>query len=139
MKIGVPKEIKTHEYRVGLTPAGARELAMHGHQVIVERNAAYGIGISDDAYRVAGAAVVDSAAEVFAAAELIVKVKEPQPAEIAMLRPGHVLFTYLHLAADKAQTVALMHTGATCIASPPGPTADATDTPTPMVSASKTK
>ena len=84
--------------------------------VLVEHNAAAGIGISDDAYRAAGAAVVDSAAEVFASADLIVKVKEPQPAEIAMLRQGQVLFTYLHLAADKAQTVGLMHTGATCIA-----------------------
>ena len=116
MKIGVPKEVKTHEYRVGLTPAGARELALHGHSVLVEHSAAAGIGISDDAYRAAGAAVVDSAAEVFASADLIVKVKEPQPAEIAMLRQGQVLFTYLHLAADKAQTVGLMHTGATCIA-----------------------
>jgi alanine dehydrogenase len=116
VKIGVPKEIKTHEYRVGLTPAGARELAMHGHQVTVERNAAAGIGIPDDAYRAAGAAVVDTAAEVFATADLIVKVKEPQPAEIAMLRQGQVLFTYLHLAADKEQTEGLMRTGATCIA-----------------------
>jgi alanine dehydrogenase len=116
VKIGVPKEIKTHEYRVGLTPAGARELAMHGHQVTVQRNAAAGIGIPDDAYRAAGAAVVDSAAEVFATADLIVKVKEPQPEEIAMLRQGQVLFTYLHLAADKAQTEGLMRTGATCIA-----------------------
>ena len=116
MRIGVPKEIKTHEYRVGLTPAGVRELAMHGHQVMVERNAASGIGIADDAYRAAGAAVADSAAEVFATADLIVKVKEPQAAEIAMLRQGQVLFTYLHLAADKAQTEGLMHTGATCIA-----------------------
>jgi alanine dehydrogenase len=116
VKIGVPKEIKTHEYRVGLTPAGARELSMHGHQVTVEHNAAAGIGISDDAYRGAGATVVDTAAEVFATADLIVKVKEPQPSEIAMLRQGQVLFTYLHLAADKAQTVGLMHTGATCIA-----------------------
>jgi alanine dehydrogenase len=116
VKIGVPNEVKTHEYRVGLTPAGARELALHGHSVLVEHNAAVGIGISDDSYRAAGAAVVDSAAEVFASADLIVKVKEPQPAEIAMLRQGQVLFTYLHLAADKAQTVGLMHTGATCIA-----------------------
>ena len=116
MKVGVPKEIKTHEYRVGLTPAGVRELAIHGHQVFVERNAAAGIGIGDDAYRAAGAAVADSAAEVFANADLIVKVKEPQPAEIAMLRQGQVLFTYLHLAADKAQTMGLMHTGATSIA-----------------------
>ncbi len=116
MRIGVPKEIKTHEYRVGLTPAGARELAIHGHHVTVERDAAIGIGIGDDAYRAAGAEVVDSAAEVFATADLIVKVKEPQPAEIAMLREGQVVFTYLHLAADKAQTVGLMHAGATCIA-----------------------
>ncbi len=116
MKIGVPKEIKTHEYRVGLTPAGVRELAMHGHRVIVERNAAAGIGIADEVYRGAGAVVVDSAVEVFATADLIVKVKEPQPAEIAMLRQGQVLFTYLHLAADKTQTAGLMNTGATCIA-----------------------
>ena len=116
MRIGVPKEIKTHEYRVGLTPAGVRELVIHGHQVTVERNAAAGIGIGDDAYRAAGATVVDTAAEVFAIADLIVKVKEPQPAEIAMLRQGQVLFTYLHLAADKAQTEGLMHSGATCIA-----------------------
>ncbi len=116
MRIGVPKEIKTHEHRVGLTPAGVRELAIHGHQVTVERNAASGIGIADDAFRAAGAAVADSAAEVFATADLIVKVKEPQAVEIAMLRQGQVLFTYLHLAADKAQTEGLMHTGATCIA-----------------------
>jgi alanine dehydrogenase len=116
VKIGVPKETKTHEYRVGLTPAGVRELALHGHQVTVEHNAASGIGISDDAYRAAGATVVDSAAEVFATTDLIVKVKEPQPAEIAMLRPGQVLFTYLHLAADRAQTRGLMNAGATCIA-----------------------
>jgi alanine dehydrogenase len=116
VRIGVPKEIKTHEHRVGLTPAGVRELAIHGHQVTVERNAASGIGIADDAFRAAGAAVADSAAEVFATADLIVKVKEPQAVEIAMLRQGQVLFTYLHLAADKAQTEGLMHTGATCIA-----------------------
>ncbi len=108
MKIGVPKEIKTHEYRVGLPPAGVRELTLHGHQVTVERNAAAGIGIADDAYRAAGAVVVDSAAEVFATADLIVKVKEPQAVEIAMLRQGQVLFTYLHLAADKVQTKGLM-------------------------------
>jgi alanine dehydrogenase len=116
VKIGVPKEIKTHEYRVGLPPAGVRELTLHGHQVTVERNAATGIGIPDDAYRAAGAVVVDSAAEVFATADLIVKVKEPQAVEIAMLRQGQVLFTYLHLAADKVQTKGLMDTGATCIA-----------------------
>jgi alanine dehydrogenase len=116
VKIGVPKEIKTHEYRVGLTPAGVRELAMHGHHVAVEHNAAAGIGISDDAYRAAGATVLDSAAEVFATADLVIKVKEPQSSEIAMLRQGQVLFTYLHLAADKVQTEGLLHTGATCIA-----------------------
>ena len=88
MKVGVPKEIKTHEYRVGLTPASVRELVLHGHQVVVEHDAAAGIGIADDAYRAAGATVVASAAEVFAAADLIVKVKEPQPAEIALLRAG---------------------------------------------------
>ena len=116
MKIGVPKEIKIQEYRVGLTPAGVRELVTHGHQVLVQHDAALGIGILDDAYRAAGALVVDTAAEVFATADLVVKVKEPQPQEIAMLRQGQVLFTYLHLAADKAQTEGLMHCGATCIA-----------------------
>ena len=116
MKIGVPKEIKTREYRVGLTPAGVRELALHGHQVLAEHNAGLGIGCDDDSYRAAGATVVATANEVFAAADLIVKVKEPQPVEIAMLRPGQVLFTYLHLAADRAQTEGLLHSGATCIA-----------------------
>ncbi len=116
MKVGVPKEIKTHEYRVGLTPAGVRELTLHGHQVLVERNAGLGIGSDDDEYRAAGATVLDTAAAVFGAAEMIVKVKEPQPQEIAMLRRGQVLFTYLHLAADKAQTEGLLRSGATCIA-----------------------
>jgi alanine dehydrogenase len=99
-----------------LTPAGVRELIMHGHQVVVERNAASGIGFADDAYRAVGAVVATSPDEVFAAAELIVKVKEPQPSEIAALRQGQVLFTYLHLAADRVQTEGLMRTGATCIA-----------------------
>ena len=116
MKIGIPKEIKTHEYRVGLAPAGVRELALHGHSVFVEQDAAAGIGFSDDDYRNAGAEILASPAEVFAAADMIVKVKEPQPGEIAMLRPGQVLFTYLHLAADRAQTEGLMASGATCIA-----------------------
>jgi alanine dehydrogenase len=116
VKVGVPKEIKTDEYRVGLTPASVRELTTHGHEVVVEHDAAAGIGISDDAYRAAGATVVDGAAAVFDAAEMVVKVKEPQPGEIAMLRPGQVLFTYLHLAADRAQTEALLRSGATCIA-----------------------
>ena len=116
MKIGVPREIKTHEYRVGLTPAGVRELVHHGHTVLVERNAGNGIGCDDDIYRAAGATVVDTAAEVFAAADLVIKVKEPQPEEIARLRSGQVLFTYLHLAADRAQTDALLRSAATCIA-----------------------
>jgi alanine dehydrogenase len=116
VKVGVPKEIKTHEYRVGLTPTSVRELILHNHQVVVEHDAADGIGISDDAYRAAGATVVASADEVFATAELVVKVKEPQPAEIARLRDGQVLFTYLHLAADKAQTEGLLRSGAICIA-----------------------
>jgi alanine dehydrogenase len=116
MLIGVPKEIKTHEYRVGLVPGSVRELAHHGHAVIVETNAGAGIGFDDAAYVRAGARIAASAAEVFAAAELVVKVKEPQPQEIALLKPGQVLFTYLHLAADKAQTEGLMRSGAICIA-----------------------
>lgn len=116
MRVGVPREIKPDEYRVGLTPASVRELTMHGHDVVVEHGAALGIGISDDAYRAAGATVAESAAEVFAAAGLIVKVKEPQANEIAMLRDGQVLFTYLHLAADRVQTEGLLRSGATCIA-----------------------
>jgi alanine dehydrogenase len=116
VKIGVPKEIKAHEYRVGLTPAGVRELVQGGHDVAVEHNAGAGIGSDDEAYRSAGASIVGAAAEVFEAADLIVKVKEPQPAEIALLRRGQILFTYLHLAADKAQTQGLINSGATCIA-----------------------
>src|ERR1700756_3729342 len=112
MRIGVPKEIKTHEYRVGLTPACVRELVTHGHAVLIEPGAGTGIGFSDDAYRNAGAEI---AADVFAA-EMIVKVKEPQPQEIARLHRGQVLFTYLHLAADAEQTKGLMKSGATCIA-----------------------
>ena len=116
MHIGVPQEIKTHEYRVGLTPAAVREFTSRGHQVTVQQGAAASIGFTDDAYRAAGATVAASAAEVFAAADMIVKVKEPLAAEIAMLREGQVLFTYLHLAADKAQTEGLIRCGATCIA-----------------------
>jgi alanine dehydrogenase len=116
MRIGVPKEIKTHEYRVGLTPAGVQELVQHGHTVVVETGAGAGSGWADEAYRAVGASVAATGAEVFAAADMVVKVKEPQPAEIARLRRGQVLFTYLHLAADKAQTEALMRSGATCIA-----------------------
>jgi alanine dehydrogenase len=116
MKIGVPKEIKTHEYRVGLTPGAVRELCVHGHQVVVQQNAAIAIGFDDDAYRAAGASIVATAAEVFEAADMIVKVKEPQKEEIANLHQGQVLFTYLHLAADKEQTDGLLKSGATCIA-----------------------
>ena len=116
MRIGVPKEIKTHEYRVGLTPASVRELVHNGHEVVVETNAGEGIGCPDGAYRAVGATVLDNAAEVFANADLVVKVKEPQPGECALLRPGQVLFTYLHLAPDPAQTQALIDSGVTAIA-----------------------
>src|SRR5882724_8718233 len=116
MLVGVPKEIKTHEYRVGLVPGSVRELVRHGHQVVVESNAGVGIGFPDSAYEAAGAKILPDAAAVFAAAELVVKVKEPQPAEIARLRKGQVLFTYLHLAADKQQTEGLIKSGATCVA-----------------------
>ncbi|WP_028009447.1 alanine dehydrogenase [Solimonas flava] len=116
MRIGTPKEIKNHEYRVGLTPAGVRELSAHGHEVFIETRAGLGIGIDDAEYQRAGATILSTAAEVFATAEMIVKVKEPQPAECAMLRPHHVLFTYLHLAPDPAQTRALLDSGCTAIA-----------------------
>lgn len=111
MLVGTVKEIKTHEYRVGLVPGSVRELVHHGHDVMVERGCGAGIGFDDDAYRRAGARIADSAAEVFAAAALLVKVKEPQPSEIAMLRPEQVLFTYLHLAADAALTRGMMESG----------------------------
>jgi alanine dehydrogenase len=116
MLVGVPKEIKVQEHRVGLTPGSVRELVHHGHQVLIETGAGAGIGHGDAAYSAAGAAIATGAAEVFAEAEMIVKVKEPQSAEIAMLRPGQVLFTYLHLAADPAQAEGLMKSGAVCIA-----------------------
>ncbi|HXQ66818.1 MAG TPA: alanine dehydrogenase [Alphaproteobacteria bacterium] len=116
MRLGVPKEIKSHEYRVGLVPASVRELVHHGHTVLVETGAGAGIGFEDDAYRAAGAEVADGAAEVFRTAELIVKVKEPQPQEVRMLREGQVLFTYLHLAADPGQTKGLMDSGVVAIA-----------------------
>jgi len=116
MLIGVPKEIKTHEYRVGLVPASVRECCHHGHDVVVETGAGAGIGADDDAYRAAGARILDSAAEVFAIADMIVKVKEPQPGEIAMLRAGQILFTYLHLAADKALTQGMLESGCIGIA-----------------------
>jgi alanine dehydrogenase len=114
--IGVPKEVKTHEYRVGLTPSSVRELVAHDHKVIVERGAGGGISATDGDYERVGAMIADSADEVFARAELIVKVKEPQTAERSKLRAGQVLFTYLHLAPDLEQTRALVATGAVCIA-----------------------
>jgi alanine dehydrogenase len=116
MRIGVPKEIKVHEYRVGLVPAGARELVAAGHEVLVETSAGIGIGVDDAQYRAAGAAIAANAAEVFARADMVVKVKEPQPAEIGMLRKDQLLFTYLHLAADPLQARGLMASGATAIA-----------------------
>ena len=116
MLIGVPKEIKNHEYRVGLTPGSVRELVAHGHQVMVEKGAGAGIGASDDEYTRAGAAIAPNAADVFRAAEMIVKVKEPQAGERKQLRRGQVLFTYLHLAPDPEQTRDLVASGATCIA-----------------------
>jgi alanine dehydrogenase len=116
MLVGVPKEIKNHEYRVGLTPASVRELVTHGHQVMVQSNAGAEIGLSDEQYVAAGASIVDSAKEIFARAEMIVKVKEPQPGECAMLGEGQILYTYLHLAPDPEQTAALVKSGAVCIA-----------------------
>jgi alanine dehydrogenase len=116
MLVGVPKEIKTHEYRVGLVPASVRELVHHGHQVIVEKGAGIGAGFPDSTYQAAGATIADTAAEVFAKAEMVVKVKEPQPQETRMLRPGQVLFTYLHLAPDPEQTKALMDSGGVAVA-----------------------
>jgi alanine dehydrogenase len=114
--VGVPKEIKTHEYRVGLVPSSVRELSHHGHRVIVESGAGEGIGCGDEVYRAAGAEIVATAEEVFARAEMVVKVKEPQPQECARLRPGQILYTYLHLAADKPQTEALLRSGCVAIA-----------------------
>ena len=116
MQIGVPKEIKNHEYRVGLAPASVREMVKHGHQVAVETNAGVGIGASDDAYQSAGARIAPTAAEIFATAEMIIKVKEPQASERAMLRAGQLLYTYLHLAPDAEQTRELVDSGATCVA-----------------------
>lgn len=116
MKIGCPKEIKAQEFRVGVTPATAGEAVRHGHDVIIEAGAGAGAGFTDDDYRAAGASIVDNAEEVFATADMIVKVKEPQPKERKMLREGQVLFTYLHLAPDPEQTHDLMASGATCIA-----------------------
>jgi alanine dehydrogenase len=116
MRIGVPREIKVHECRVGLVPAGVRDLVAADHTVLVESGAGAEIGLSDAAYRACGAQIVGDASAVFSAADLVVKVKEPQPEECARLRPGQVLFTYLHLAADASQARALCASGATAIA-----------------------
>ena len=116
MKVGVPTEVKTDEYRVALTPAGVRELVDAGHEVCVQSGAGEGSALDDDAYRAQGATILPDADAVFGEATLIVKVKEPQPEEVARLEPRHTLFTYLHLAADEALTRGLMESGATCIA-----------------------
>ena len=116
MRIGVPKEIKNHEYRIGLTPAGARELVAHGHEVMVQRDGGKAIGLTNEMYEKAGVEIVDTATEIFARAEMVIKVKEPQPNECAMLREGQVLYTYLHLAPDPDQTAALVKSGCTAIA-----------------------
>ena len=116
MRIGVPKEIKIHESRVGLTPAAVRELVAHGHHVMVQKNAGIQIDLSDDKYRNAGAEIVETPQEIYAKADLIVKVKEPQASELPLLRQGQVLFTYLHLAPDPVQTKALMNSGCIAIA-----------------------
>lgn len=116
MRIGVPKEIKTHEYRVGLTPDAVREYVAAGHSVLVETGAGMGISADDDAYERAGARIADTAGEIFATAEMIVKVKEPQPGEWVQLRENQILFTYLHLAADPEQTKGLLQSGCTAVA-----------------------
>ncbi|WP_084579709.1 alanine dehydrogenase [Sphingomonas azotifigens] len=116
MRIGVPKEIKNHEYRVGLTPASVAELVHAGHSVLVETQAGMGIDFDDAAYTAVGAQIAPDAKTVFAQSDMIVKVKEPQAQEIALLEPRHLLFTYLHLAADKPQAEGLIASGATCIA-----------------------
>ena len=116
MRVGVPSEIKVHEYRVGLTPGAVREYVAHGHQVVVQSGAGAGIMASDDAYRAAGAEIAATAAEIFAGCDMIVKVKEPQPSEWVQLRPGQLLFTYLHLAPDPEQAKGLIASGCTAIA-----------------------
>ena len=116
MLIGVPKEIKTHEYRVGLTPSSVRELVHHGHEVVVQTAAGHPIGLDDEHYVAAGARIVEAPDEVFATADMVVKVKEPQPGECQMLREGQVLFTYLHLAPDPEQTRLLLESGCVAIA-----------------------
>ena len=119
MRIGVPTEIKSHEYRVGMTPSGVRELTRAGHEIVVQAGAGAGVGIDDAEYAAAGARIEPDVEKLFAAAELIVKVKEPQPVECARLHPGQILFTFLHLAADPAQARALLASAATAIAHEP--------------------
>ncbi len=116
MLIGIPKEIKANENRVGLTPVSVHEMIHHGHQVIVETGAGLGIGKTDDDYRAVGATIVDTASEIFAKAEMVIKVKEPQPEEYAQLRADQILFTYLHLSPDPAQTKGLMESGCVAVA-----------------------
>lgn len=116
MLIGVPKEIKNHEYRVGLTPSSVRELVGHGHELIVQKNAGAGISLMDEDYIAAGATIIDTPEEIFARADMIVKVKEPQPNECKMLREGQILYTYLHLAPDPKQTELLLESGCIAIA-----------------------
>ena len=116
MKVGVPTEIKTDEYRVALTPSGVRELVEHGHEVVVEAGAGEGSSISDADYRAQGAEILPDPESVFGAADMIIGVKEPQPEEVALLEPRHTLFTYLHLAPDPELTRGLVESGATCVA-----------------------
>lgn len=116
MLVGVPKEIKNHEYRVGLSPAAVKEFVAHGHSVLIETDAGTSIGFPDEMYVNAGASIIDTAAEIFAKADMIIKVKEPQPNECKMLREGQILYTYLHLAPDAKQTELLVASGATCVA-----------------------
>ncbi len=116
MKIGIPSEVKVDEYRVAITPSGVRELVGHGHSVVIEKGAGEGSAISDAQYTEQGAKMLPDAAAVFADSEMIIKVKEPQPAEVALLRPGQILFTYLHLAPHPELTAALVESGATCVA-----------------------
>src|SRR5215472_9330410 len=113
MRIGVPKEIKNHEYRVGLTPASAREFAAAGHQILIETDAGAGINAANKDYRAAGASIASSADEIYASSEIIIKVKEPQEHEWKKLREGQILFTYLHLAANRELTKGLLNSGCT--------------------------
>lgn len=116
MKIAVPKEIKNNENRVGLVPSGVHQLVQDGHELFVQKTAGHGIGISDEEYINAGATMLETLEDVFTAGEMIIKVKEPQPIEVSLLRPHHILYTYLHLAAEKTLTEGLLKSGATCIA-----------------------